>query len=53
MNTNTLELALKHLINRKDHDFPDETSDEHIAIKKQIDNIIFLIIYSYQRMLED
>ncbi|MFK5880501.1 MAG: hypothetical protein QM478_13525 [Flavobacteriaceae bacterium] len=53
MDIDILEIALKHLINRKDHDFPDETSDEHIAIKKQIDNIIFLITYSYQRMLED
>ena len=51
METNSLGTLLKYLIARKNVEFPDRASAEHIAIKKQIDEVVYLIMETHRQWL--
>ena len=51
MEINSLGILLKYLVARKNVEFPDRASSEHMDIKKQIDEVIYLIMETHRQWL--
>ena len=51
METTSLGILLKYLIWKRRREFPNRTSDEHMDIKKQIDEVTYLIMETHRQWL--